>query len=496
MSTVDSSPPTAPGGTTATGAKHPVDQVPPVSRLFVLGLQHVLAMYTGCVTVPLVFGAAVGLDTSTIGLLINADLLVAGIVTVIQSLGVGRLLGVRLPVVAGATFAAVSPMILIGNEYGMPALYGAMLVAGVFGLALAVPFARVVRFFPPLVSGTVVTVIGLSLIGVSGGLIVGNDPEAADYASPRNLALAAGIVVVIVAISRWGRGLVAQLAVLIGLVLGTLVALPMGLTDFSTVGDAAWIGLAAPFHFGPPEFHVAAIVAMCTVMLVIFTESTADMLAVADMTGRRLSRADLARGLAADGLSGLLAGSMNSFLDTAFAQNVGLVEMSRVRSRFVVTAAGVMLFLLGLVPKLGEVVASLPAPVVGGAGLVMFATVTAVGIRTLRTVSFENNSNLLIIAVSIGVGMLPEAAPDIYSNLPREVETIAGSAITSTVIVAFTLNLLFNHGPGSRLRDDGTAKAATPPAGPAAPTDGRAEGGAGHGGADAAPTPTTSAAGS
>lgn len=426
-------------------ARHPVDEVLPPARLGLLGVQHVLVMYTGCVTVPLVFGAAAKLDTSTIGLLINADLLVAGFITLLQALGVGKLLGVRLPVVAGATFTAVTPMILIAGEYGMQAVYGSMIAAGVFGVLVAVPFARAVRFFPPLVSGTVITVIGLSLIGVAAGLIAGNDPTAKGYAAPSHLALAAGIVVLIVLVTRFTSGFLSQLGVLIGLVVGTVVAAAMGLTDFSSVGGADWFGLAAPFHFGAPHFPAAAVISMCVVMLVTFTESTADMLAVGEMTGRPLSQRDLARGLAADGVSGIFGGVMNGFLDTVFAQNVGLVGMTKVRSRYVAAVAGGILVVLALIPKLGEVVASLPGPVIGGAGLVMFATVTAVGINTLRKVEFEGTDNLLIVAVSIGVGMLPVVAPGIYHAFPDWVQIIAGSAITSATLCAFVLNLLFNH---------------------------------------------------
>jgi len=446
---------------TAAGAKHPVDQVPPPGRLLVLGLQHVLIMYTGCVTVPLVFGSAVGLDGATTALLINADLLVAGVVTILQSLGVGRLLGVRLPVVAGATFAAVTPMILIAGEYGLPAVYGSMLAAGAFGLLVAVPFARVVRFFPPVVSGTVIAVVGLSLIGVAGGLVVGNDPEAPGYGAPSSLGLAALVVVSIVLLARFTRGFLGQLAVLGGLVVGTLVAWPMGLLDLSGVGQASWLGLARPFHFGPPEFPLAAVVAMCVVMLVIFTESTADMLAVGDLVGRPVTRQALARGLATDGLSGLLAGTFTSFLDTAFAQNVGLVSMTRVRSRFVVTAAGVILFLLGLVPKMGAAIAALPGPVVGGVGLVMFGTVAAVGVRALSRVDFAHRGNTMIVAVAIGVGLLPVTVPSAYDRLPSWVQIIAGSAITGAAFTAFVLNLLFHHVPWRPLERD--AEGAAPP---------------------------------
>lgn len=417
----------------------------PFGRLAVLGLQHVLVMYTGCVTVPLVFGAAAGLDAPAIALLINADLLVAGLVTIVQGAGVGRLLGVRMPVMAGAAFTAVTPMILIAGEYGIQAVYGSMLAAGVFGILAARPFAKAVRFFPPLVSGIVITVVGLALIGVGVGLVVGDDPKAPDHAAPSRLALAAFVVVVILLVARFGRGFLAQTGVLLGLLAGTAVAVPLGGVDFAGVGAADWTGVSAPFHFGAPHFPPVAVISMCVVMLVLFAESTADLMAVAELTGKELTDKDLARGLAADGLSGILGGVMNAFIDTVFAQNVGLVSMTRVRSRHVATIAGAILVALGLVPKLGALVAGLPGPVVGATGLVMFATVAAVGISTLRKVEFEGTNNLLIVAVAIGAGLAPEMAPDIYSRLPDGVEIVLGSPVTSATLVAFGLNWAFNR---------------------------------------------------
>lgn len=426
-------------------AVHPVDERLPFTRLGVLGLQHVLIMYTGCVTVPLIFGNAMGLDASTIAILINADLVVAGVITIIQSVGIGKFLGVRLPIVAGATFAGLTPMILIGQEYGLQAVYGSMIAAGIFGILIAIPFASIVRFFPPVVTGSVITVIGISLLGAAGGLIVGNNPDADSYASVSNVLLAFGVIAVILLVTRFVRGLLGQLAVLIGLIVGTIVAVPMGLVDFSSVSDARWIGFSQPLYFGAPEFPIAAVISMCVVMLVIFTESTADMLAVSALVGKELTPKDLAKGLAADGLSGVFAGFYNSFLDTAFAQNVGLISVTKVKSRFVVTAAGIILLALGALPKMGEVIASLPGPVIGAAGLVMFAMVSTVGIRSLSKVEFEGTHNLMLIACAIGLGLLPAVAPAVYSNFPDWFQIIFGSEITTAAFVAFGLNLFFNH---------------------------------------------------
>ena len=423
---------------------HPVDQVLPAPRLLVLGLQHLFIMYAGAVAVPLIVGPAVGLSPSDIALLVSADLVVSGIASIIQSVGIGKIMGVRLPVVAGATFTVLNPMIIIANSYGgragLPYVYGALLVSGVFGMLIAKPFSMVLRFFPPLVTGTVIVIIGLSLIGLIAG-----DSTSKNFGQVSHIALAGLVILFIVAISRIFQGFVGQTAVLISIVLGSLVAWPMGLLKFPSVGAAKWVGFPDPFHFGAPKFAAAAIISMCIVVLVTYTESTADMLAVAEMVDKELSPSDLARGLATDGLSAVLAGFMNSFPDTAYAENVGLIGMTKVKSRWVVTVCGVFLLLLGLIPKVGAVVSDLPGPVIGGAATVMFAMVTAIGIQTLHKVEFEDNHNLLIVAVSLSVGMIPAISPTFYQQFPKNFQIIFGSAITSTVITVFLLNLLFNH---------------------------------------------------
>lgn len=433
------------------GARHPVDEVPPLPRLAVLSMQHVFIMYAGAVAVPFIVGSALKLDLGTIALLVNADLLVAGVATIIQAVGIRKVFGVRLPVVAGATFTVVSPMVTIAARHGLPTVYGAMLASGVFGLLIAKPFAKMIRYFPPLVSGTVITVIGLSLIGPGAGMIAGHDTGAKEYGQVSHIALGLGVVALIVIFSRVLRGFLGQIAPLLAIAVGSLIAIPMNLFHLNGVATAGWFGITAPFHFGAPRFDAAAVLSMCVVMLVTYTESTADMLAVAEMTGKELTDADIARGLATDGLSAVLGGCMNSFPDTAYAENVGLVQMTGVRSRWVVAGAGVILLLMGLVPKVGAFVAAVPEQVVGGAALVMFAMVTAVGIQTLKKAEFRDNHNLLVVAVSLGVGMLPAVATDrfgnevFFRNFPDWTQTVFGSPITLTVLLAFTLNLVFNH---------------------------------------------------
>ncbi|WP_405491177.1 uracil-xanthine permease family protein [Nocardia sp. NBC_00511] len=424
---------------------HPVDARPPWPRLLMFGIQHVLIMYTGCVTVPLVFGAAAGLDTATIALLISADLLVAGIITLVQSLGLGRFAGARLPIVTGATFVAMGPMMLIAKQYGLQAVYGSMLLGGVIGIALAWPFASLVRFFPPLVTGTVLTVVGISLIGVAGGLIVGNDSKAATFAMPSHIGLAAAVLAIAVLCTVLGRGVWSQLGVLIALIAGIVIAIPMGLIKLDAVSNAAWLGAPHPFHFGAPQFPVAAVVSMTIVMAVVFAESTASLLAISEITGKPLTRGDLARGLVGDGLSAVLAGVLNSFVDTVFNQNVGAVASTRVFSRYVTAVSGALLVVLGLVPRFGALVAAVPQPVIGGVGLVLFATITVIGVETLRRAELSDRVNLTIVAVSVGVGLVPVLTPGMFTHFPSSAQILLNSGISLAAATAFTLNLVFNH---------------------------------------------------
>ncbi|MFJ6845152.1 nucleobase:cation symporter-2 family protein [Streptomyces griseoluteus] len=432
-----------------TAEVHPVDEIPPVRQLAAFGLQHVLAMYAGAVAVPLIVGGALRLSPADLAYLITADLLVCGVATLIQCVGCWRF-GVRLPIMQGCTFAAVSPMVLIGTTGGgLPAIYGSVIVAGLAIMLLAPVFGRLLRFFPPLVTGTVILIIGVSLLPVAGNWAAGG-VGAKDFGAPRNLALAAFVLLVVLLVQRFAPPFLARVAVLTGIVVGLAVAVPSGFTDFGGVADADWVGISTPFHFGAPEFRVSAIVSMLVVALVTMTETTGDLIAVGELTGREVEPRSLADGLRADGLSTVLGGVFNTFPYTAYAQNVGLVGMTRVRSRWVVAAAGALLVLLGLLPKLGAVVAAVPAPVLGGAGLVMFGTVAASGLRTLARVDFRDNHNLTVVAVSVAVGMLPVGVPTVYARFPDWFQTVMNSGISAGCLTAIALNLLFNHLPGRK----------------------------------------------
>lgn len=428
---------------------HPVDEVLPTGTLLLYGLQHVMTMYAGLVAVPLIVGQALGLPFADISYLLAATLLVAGLATLLQTVGIWRI-GARLPLVQGVSFASVASMTAIGvgaggGRAGLTLIFGATLVAGVIGFLMAPLFHRLIALFPPVVTGTVITVIGVSLLPVAVRWASGaSDGEAGD---PASIGLAGCTLLVIILIYRFLPGFWSRVAILLSLVVGTALAAALGMADFSRVGEAAWFAVSTPFHFGTPTFSIAAIISMTVVMLVIMTETTADLLAVGEIVDRPADGRRVVAGLRADTLSTAVSGGLlNSFPASAFAQNVGLVAITGIRSRFVVAAGGAILMLLGLFPKLGAVIASVPQPVLGGAGLALFATVAASGIRALGRVDFDGQANLVIVAVSLAVGVLPIAAPNFYEHFPEWFRTVFDSGISAAAVTAVLLNLLFTAG--------------------------------------------------
>lgn len=473
-------------------APHPVDERLPGGKLAALGLQHVLVMYAGAVAVPLIVGRALKLSPEQVAMLISADLFCCGIVTLIQSLGATAWFGIRLPVMMGVTFAAVAPMVAMANanpgEAGAQLIFGAIIAAGVISILIAPVVSRLLRFFPPVVTGTIIAVIGISLMRIGINWIFGNpvgptapsvvNPEHAQWlaqaqaaagapgsalpAVPKGLAflpsvpnpkyagltgvgIAALVLVSILLIAKFARGFIANISVLLGIVIGGVVAAAMGLMSFEKVARAGWFELVLPLQFGMPRFDPVLILTMTLVMIVVMIESTGMFLALGEMTDRKVDRAALTRGLRTDGLGTLIGGLFNTFPYTSFSQNVGLVAVTGVKSRFVCAAGGLILVVLGVLPKMAALVESLPTVVLGGAGLVMFGMVAATGIRILAGVDFKGNRhNALIVAISIGIGMIPLVAPNFKQWMPHGIHPLIESGILLSSITAVALNLFFN----------------------------------------------------
>jgi uric acid transporter len=488
-------------------AVHPVDERLPGGKLFTLGLQHVLVMYAGAVAVPLIIGRALKLPPEDVAFLVSADLFVCGIVTLIQSLGATQWFGIRLPVMMGVTFASVGPMVAMANANpgsdGARMIFGAIIGAGLIGIVIAPLVSRMLRFFPPVVTGTIIVVIGASLMRIGINWIFGNpvgptapslvNPDHAawlesvkalvetqgsalpaippglniapstpnpKYAPVLNMVISGFVLAVILLIARFGKGFMSNIAVLIGIVAGAILAAMLGLMSFTKVGEAGWFAPIMPFHFGSPIFDPILILTMTLVMIVVMIESTGMFLALGDMTGRKISQPMLSAGLRTDGLGTLIGGIFNTFPYTSFSQNVGLVGVTGIRSRFVCVAGGIILIVMGLIPKMGALVEALPTVVLGGAGLVMFGMVAATGIRILAGVDFRTNrNNLFIVAVSIGFGMIPLVAPNFKQWLPHGIHPLIESGILLASIAAVLLNAFFNGASGSSADAAETARA-------------------------------------
>ncbi|MBF8647702.1 nucleobase:cation symporter-2 family protein [Pseudomonas pudica] len=431
---------------------HPVDQVLPPRELFTFGLQHVLVMYAGAVAVPLILGSALGLSQAQVVTLINANLLTSGIATLLQTLGLWRF-GARLPLIQGCSFIALAPMIMIGKAFGLAHVFGAVIAAGALTIAIAPLFSRLLRFFPPVVIGSLITVIGISLMPAAAIWLGGGQPGAADFGKPANLLLGVATVAITLVIHARFRGFIGNLSVLLGLIAGSLVAAACGMTDFSQVSAAAWFELSAPMAFGVPQFSFTPVLIMLLAMLVIMAETTGNCLAIGKLTGRPTDQRTLGNAFRADGLSTMLGGMFNSFPYNAFTQNTGLIALSGVKSRYVVAAAGAIMVLMGLFPKLGALIASVPTPVLGGCAIVMFGMTTVAGIQELARVRFEGTRNGLVVAVSVSIGVLPMSMPALFGHVSGPLKLVLESGIFLAAVSAILLNLLLNRAPDTSTRN-------------------------------------------
>lgn len=423
-----------------------INVCPPLGRTAALGLQHLLVMYAGAVTVPLIVGGALKLPSEQIAMLINADLLCCGLISILQSLGIGKWIGIRLPVMMGVSYAGIAPMIAIAFSpgLGLPGLYGAIIGAGLLCLLLVPLIIRALPLFPPLVTGATLLALGTSLLGVA-ITWAGGGYGVDDFGHPFYIGVAALVLVVTLLVARFGRGFLGNIAILIGIAAGTLVAFLFGDVHFSGIEATPWVAMVKPFQFGMPTFDPVAIITMALVVVITMVESIGLFFSLGEILGRKISREEFTRGLRADALGATIGGVFNTFPYTSYAQNIGLVGITGVRSRYVCVAAGIFLIMLGLLPRLAHIVASIPHYVLGGAAIAMFGMVAGSGVRILQSVDFRHNRhNTLILAISLGIGMIPTMSPKFFDAFPHFMTPLLHSGVLLTVITAMILNVLFN----------------------------------------------------
>ncbi|EJS61615.1 TPA: xanthine permease [Bacillus thuringiensis] len=415
-----------------------------------LGMQHMLAMYAGAIIVPLIVGGGLGLNQKELTYLVSIDLLMCGVATILQALS-NRFFGIGLPVVLGCTFTAVGPMIAIGKQYGVSSIYGAIIAAGLFVVIFAKLFGKLVKLFPPVVTGSVVTVIGVTLVPAAINDMAGG-VGSKDFGSLENLALAFGVLLFIIIMYRFFDGFIRSISILLGLLFGTIVAAFMGKVSLQAVGEADWFHGIQPFYFGTPTFELTPVITMILVACVGIVEATGVYFALSDICNKKIGEKELTKGYRAEGLAMVLGGIFNAFPYTTYSQNVGLVQLTGVRNRVIIYTCGGMLIALGFIPKIAAITTIIPKSVLGGAMLAMFGMVMAYGIKMLSSVDFGRQENLLIVACSVGIGLGVTVVPTLFSQLPESIRILTDNGIVLGSASAVLLNIVFNMVPQRKVK--------------------------------------------
>lgn len=410
------------------------------SQAAILGLQHLLAMYSGSILVPIMIASALGYSSQQLTYLISTDIFMCGVATFLQ-LQLNKYFGIGLPVVLGVAFQSVAPLIMIGQKHGSGAMFGALIVSGVYVLLIAGFCSKIANFFPAIVTGSVITTIGLTLIPVA----IGNMGNNSEKPTAQSLLLAAVTILIILLVNIFAKGFLKSIAILIGLMVGTIVANCMGLVDFTPVTQAPLMHVPTPFYFGIPKFEFSSIIMMCIIATVSLVESTGVYFALSDISKETLDSTRLRNGYRAEGIAVLLGGIFNTFPYTGFSQNVGLVKLSGIKTRLPIYYAASFLILLGLLPKFGALAQIIPSPVLGGAMLIMFGFVSVQGMQMLARVDFEHNEHdFLIAAVSISAGVGLNGS-NLFNSLPTGLQMFFSNGIVMASVIAIALNLILNH---------------------------------------------------
>jgi NCS2 family nucleobase:cation symporter-2 len=404
-----------------------------------------MAMFLGNVTPPLIIAATLGLATGETAFLVQMALLWAGLATIIQAYPIGPI-GARIPMIMGTSFAFLGGIIGIAKQFNLAAVFGACLAASVVEVILGFAIEKIRRLFPPLVTGVVVMLIGLTLIPVGMDYAAGGAHLAgtAAYGDLGTLALAGFVLVATLVLNQFTKGILSYASVLIAALAGYLIAAAFGQVNISPISDAAWFAFPQFLSYGI-EFQWTAILLMAFVYVISAMETVGDITGTMAATGRTPDGRTLRGGLVADGVMSGLAALFSAFPNTSYSQNVGLVNFTGVASRHIAALGGAILVVLGFVPKVGAVVATIPAPVIGGGSLVMFAMIFASGFAILKRGVDLNQRNLVILAASLALGLGLQWRPEALQHFIPELQTFFGSGLVTGGLVALILNLVLPH---------------------------------------------------
>ena len=422
-----------------------VDDDLDLPKKVLFGLQHIFAAFGGIIVVPLVIATSLGFDSKVTTALISASILGSGLATIIQAKGIFKV-GARVACIMGTDFTFVSPAISVGSVLGLPGIIGATILGSLFEVILSFFIKPLMKFFPPLVTGTVVALIGLTLLPVSIDWAAGG-AGSANYASLENLAVAMFVLIITLLLNNYGKGMISSASILIGIVVGYIVFIPLGLVDFTSVKEASWLSFPKILEFGV-TFDAKAVMAFIPAYFVATIGTVGCLKAIGETSNIDIGDKRVAAGVLSDGVGSALGGLVGSCPNTSFSQNIGIISLTKVASRHVAVMAGILLVILGFLPKVAAIITGIPNPVLGGVGIMMFGTVAAAGIRTLSNIKLTER-NLLIIAISMGLGLGVTFRPDVIHNLPEAIRMIFSSGISTGTIAALILNAVLKESPTS-----------------------------------------------
>jgi len=416
----------------------------PLNQSIPLGIQHVLAMFAGNITVPIIIAGIFGQTPEQKIFLIQMALFVAGVATVIQTVGYGKI-GSRLPIIQGTSFAFI-PVMAPFAKAGLGAVFTAAFIGGIFQMWIGRMLKPIRHLFPPLVTGIVVLMIGISLLKVGfmyaggGGWLLNNKPEV--FGNSNHLIISFTVLIVAVWANQKGKGMVSSASILIGMIAGYIVAMMMGMVNYGKIAGADWFAFPMPLQYGI-EFIPGAIILMLFMAVVTTIETIGDISATT-MGGanREATDKELSGGIMADGLGTAFGSLFNAMPNTSYSQNAGLVAFTGVISRHVGTVAGVILILMGLFPKLGGIIAAMPESVIGGAAIIMFGLITSAGIKLVAQ-SEMNQRNLLILGLSLSFGIGMSLLPQFVAHIPDfgiSLKLLLTTGLIPAGMLAFVLN--------------------------------------------------------
>lgn len=421
--------------------KYGINDKPPLAVSIVLALQHILAAFAGIIAVPLVVCSALGFDVETTSVMVSATIFASGLTTVIQSKGVGPI-GSRVSGMMGTDFTFVNPSISVGAKFGIAGIVAATITGSFVEIILSRFIKPLMKFFPPLITGTVVSLIGITLLPVSMDWAAGGFGSA-DYGSGKNISVAIVIMIFTLFLNHYGKGMWSTASVFIGMVFGYLICIPLGMVDLSSVAEADWFAIPNILRYGF-TFDLASTLSFLPAYVVSTIGTVGIMMAIGEASNQRISSERAANGVLADGVGSLISGIFGAGPNTAFSQNVGLITLTKVASTHVMIIAGIILAFLGVFPKLSALISVMPQPVLGGVGVIMFGLVAAQGVKTLAQIKLGDRE-LLIISVAFALGIGVTVRPEILSGLPTAIQMVLSSGISTGTLAALILNIVLKE---------------------------------------------------